>query len=135
LGVRLAVFFFAAILLVVCLFAWIGFDQSVRDAFSFWQRLTIALLGAMVLGSGWLVGRCRVTATEDGVRVVNGLRTHACAWDEIRNVDFQPGYPWARLAMRDGQQHPIVALQASDGRRTEEAVMALRGLIAERRTT
>ncbi|MGN0064081.1 MAG: PH domain-containing protein [Nocardioides sp.] len=133
LGVRLAVVFFGLMLLVVCLFAWLGFDQSTRDAFSIWQKLTLLLLGVLIFGSAWVVGRCRITAREDGITVVNGLRTYTYAWDEVRNVDFQPGYPWARLTLDDESQRQVIGLRASDGLRTERAVMALRGLIADRR--
>lgn len=133
LGVRLAVVFFGLMLLVVCLFAWLGFDQVTRDAFSIWQKLTLLLLGVLIFGSAWVVGRCRVSAHEEGITVVNGLRSYTYAWDEVRNVDFQPGYPWARLTLTDDSQRQVIGLQASDGLRTERAVMALRGLIADRR--
>jgi hypothetical protein len=134
LGIRLAGLFFGALLGVVCLFAWLGFDEATREAFTFLQKLTLVLFGVIVVGSFWLMGRCRLTAAEQGVTVVNGFRTYRHTWDEVRSVEFQPGTPWVRLGLTDGAVRQVVGLQATDGLRTERAVRQLRALLAERRT-
>lgn len=129
LGVRLAAVFFGLMLFIVCLFAWIGFDQEVRDAFTFLQKLTLVLFGIAFVAAFWIMGRCRLTADVQGLTVVNGTSTRTYGWDEIGSLEFEPGTPWARLGLADGTVKQVIALQASDGDRTARAVREARALL------
>lgn len=132
LGVTLAVLFFGLMFLLVAGFAWYAMDPESRARFTDLQKWTmLALLVAAGWGT-WVLGRCRVTAAEEGVTVVNGLRTDTYAWDEIAAFVLEPGMPWARLSLRGGQVRQMIGLQSSDGLRTERAVAVLRQLLRER---
>lgn len=133
LGVRLAGVFFGAVLVVVALFAWIGFSQETRDSFTWPQRLTLLAMGAFAFWCFWMMGRCRITATEDEVVVVNGTRVHRYPWSQVVDVHLPPGQPWLRLELTDGSTPAAVGVQSSDGLRAVRAADELRALVHERR--
>lgn len=128
-GVRIAVVGFGLMLVVVCVAAWFGFDASVRDRFSFLQRLTLVLFGAGFAVCGWALGRARVTAEQAGLVVVNGFRTRRLAWEEVIAIHLPEGAPWATLDLADGTTISAMAFQGSDGRRAVHGVRAVRELI------
>lgn len=129
-GVRVAAIFFGLTIAVVCVFAWLGLDQAVKDKFTFFQFATMALLGLGILAGGHALGRARVTASVDGLVVVNGYRTHSLAWEDIVKISLPSGAPWARVTLTDGTQVSLTALQATDGNRATDAVREIRTLLA-----
>ena len=129
LGVRVAVVGLGLMLLVVCGAAWFGFDESVRDRFTLLQRLTVALFGAALAGSGWALARARVTAETEALVVVNGFRTRRLAWEEVVAIHLPEGAPWATLDLADGTTISAMAFQGSDGRRARDGVRRVRALI------
>ncbi|KQV63013.1 hypothetical protein ASC64_18255 [Nocardioides sp. Root122] len=128
-GIRMAVVGFGLVLVVVCAAAWFGFDASVRDRFSFLQRLTLVLFGAGFAVCGWALGRARVTAEMESLVVVNGFRTRHLAWEEVLAIHLPEGAPWATLDLADGTTISAMAFQGSDGRRAVDGVRAVRALI------
>jgi len=128
-GVRYAVIGFGVMLLVVCVACWYGFDESVRDRFSWLQRFTVLAMGAGLATCGWALARARVTADRDSLVVVNGFRTRRLEWAEVVAVHFPAGAPWATLDLADGTEISAMALQGSDGRGARDGVRELRALI------
>jgi len=128
-GIRVAVVGFGVMLLVVCAAAWLGFDQSVRDRFSFLQIATLFLLAAGAAACGWALGRARVTAESEHLIVVNGFRRRELAWAEVVSVHLPPGAPWASLDLADGTTISAMAFQGSDGSRARIGVLQLRALL------
>ena len=128
-GVRIAVIAFGLMLFVVCAAAWFGFDDSVRERFSFLQRLTVLVMGAGFAACGWALGRARITAETGGLVVVNGFRTRRLAWEEVIAIHMGDGAPWATLDLADGTTISAMALQGSDGGRARDGVRQLRTLI------
>ncbi len=128
-GVRLAVLGFALILIIVCAAAWFGFDASVRERFTFLQRATLFGFGAGSAFVGWALARARVTAEMESLVVVNGVRRHEFAWEEVLAVHLAPGAPWATLDLANGTTVSAMAFQGSDGRRAQHDVRQLRALI------
>lgn len=129
LGVRLAVLFFGGMLLVICTFAWFGFDPSVRARFTFFQRSTLLALGLLYAAVGYALARSRVVASETGVRVVNGYKQRDYEWAEIISIHMPAGAPWATIDLADGSTASMLAIQGSDGSRARDAVRTLRALI------
>ncbi|WP_248581486.1 PH domain-containing protein [Nocardioides sp. InS609-2] len=129
LGVRLAATFFGLMLLILCLFAWFGFDQATRDKFSFLQRGTLVGLGLMAFACGHALARSRVVARADSLLVVNGYRRRRFEWAEVVAVQMLPGAPWAVLDLADGTTVPAMAIQGSDGDRARRAARELRALV------
>jgi hypothetical protein len=128
-GVRFAVIGFGLMLFVVCAAAWFGFDESVRDRFNILQRMTLLVMGAGFAVIGWALGRARVTATADGLVVVNGFKTRHLEWEQVLGIHLPEGAPWATLDLADGTTISAMALQGSDGRGARDGVRQLRALI------
>ncbi len=129
LGVRLAGAAFGAGLLIICLFAWIGLPDEVRDEFGFLQRVTLVLLGGLAFAAGFALVRSRAVASETGLTVVNGYRRHEFEWAELVAVHMPPGAPWAVLDLADGTTCSVMAIQGSDGGRARQALAELRQLL------
>ncbi|SED18273.1 PH domain-containing protein [Nocardioides exalbidus] len=128
-GVRFAVIGFGVMLLVVCVACWFGFDESVRERFSWLQRITVLAMGAGLATCGWALARARVTADAESLTVVNGFRTRRLEWAEVVAVHLPAGAPWATLDLADGTEISAMALQGSDGRGARDGVRELRALI------
>lgn len=129
LGILLAVLFFGTLLVVVCVAAWLGFNDSVRSKFTFLQLATVVGMVGAAGFVGWLLCRARVTASESGLVIVNGLTRRELAWEQVLAVSLPPGAPWAVLDLADGTTISAMALQQTDGERAQSAVRELRALI------
>lgn len=129
LGARIAVIFFGAMLVLVCAFAWFGFDPEIRAKFTFFQRATIVFIGLLYVAAGYAIARSRVVASEAGVRVVNGYKQRDFEWAEIISIHLPAGAPWATIDLADGTTASMLAIQGSDGDRARAAVRTLRALI------
>jgi hypothetical protein len=129
LGVRLAMIFFGSLLLIVCVAAWIAVGSEVRGRVDIYQRVSFLLVGAMIAAVAWALLRCRVTATERGLEVVNGFRRRAYEWAEVVAVHMPRGAPFATFDLADGTTTQALGIQSADGDRAREAVRQLRVLL------
>ena len=129
LGVRIAAVAFGVMLFGVGTAIWVSFPAEVRDAFTFFQRLTVLGMGAGALVVGHALGRCRIDADVDGLRVVNGYRSHRLQWAQVVAVRMLPGNPWVSLDLADGTSMSALGIQGSDGARAQRQVRTLRRLI------
>jgi hypothetical protein len=132
LGVRLAMLFFGGLLLVVCVAAWFAIGPEVRARVDFFQRVTFLLVGALAAVVAWALVRCRVTATERGVLLVNGYRRRVYEWAEVVSVRMPRGAPFASLDLADGTSIQALGIQSADGDRARVAVGELRLLVDRR---
>jgi hypothetical protein len=130
LGVRLAVLFFGGLLAVVCVAGWIAVGPEVRGRVTPYQQATMVLIAAGAAAVAWALVRCRVTADEHGLLVVNGYRTHRYEWAEVLAVHMPPGAPFPTFDLADGTSRFAAGIQASDGARARRAVLELRLLLA-----
>jgi len=73
--------------------------------------------------------RCRISATEHGLLLVNGFRRHSYDWPEVLAVHLPRGAPFAVLDLADGTSIQTLAIQSSDGDRAKVAVLQLRLLL------
>lgn len=133
LGVRVAVVVLGVFLFTVVAVMWVAFPQSVRDQFTLFQRLTVLLFCVGILAAGYALGRSRVTAGEEGLRVVNGYRSRDLTWGQVTGVTLRAGSPWAVLELADGTTAAAMGIQGSDGNRAVAQVRQLRALLAARR--
>jgi hypothetical protein len=128
-GVRMAVFVFGGLLVVVAAVVWFTFPPEIRDKFTMFQRGTIVVLGLGFLALGWGLARSRVEARREGLRIVNGYRSRSLDWNEVVRVSMRPGSPWATLDLADGTSASALGIQSSDGDRALRQVRELRGLV------
>lgn len=130
-GVRMAVYVFGGLLVLVTAVIWFTFPGDIRDKFTTFQRGTVVVLGLGFLAIGWGLARCRVEARADGLKVVNGYRARRLEWSEVVAVSMKPGNPWAVLDLSDGTTAQALGIQASDGARARRQVLELRRMVDE----
>jgi hypothetical protein len=95
-----------------------------------WDQVAMIGLG-LLLGAGiLLLGRSRVDADAEGIRVRNILGRHALPWTAVRAVRFDRNSAWASLLLADDDELAVLAVQAGDKMRAVRAVEGLRALLA-----
>ena len=119
-------------LLVVCAVVWIHWGPDVRSRFTPFQKLTLVFIGVLAFGTLWGLIRSRVTASGDGLTVVNLYRSRRFDWAEVVGCTLRRGAPFAVLDLSDGHSLPMFGIQGSDGTRATAAVRELRAIAAER---
>jgi hypothetical protein len=77
--------------------------------------------------------RVRVEADETGVRVRNYVGEKFVPWQVVAGVRLDDGSPWASLDLHDDDTIALLAVQANDGARAVDAVLALRALLSAAR--
>lgn len=77
--------------------------------------------------------RVRVQADERGVQVRNYIGEKYVPWQVVAGVRLDESSPWASLDLHDDDTIALLAVQANDGARAVEAVLALRRLLAASR--
>ena len=97
------------------------------------DQVAIAGLG-LVLGAGIaLLGRSRVDADADGIRVRNVVMTRELDWRSIRAVRFDRKSACASLLLENGDETAVLAVQAVDREHAVRAVEGMRALHAAAR--
>jgi Bacterial PH domain len=129
LGPRIAGAVAGAVLVVMAVVLWFTFDAETRDAITPFQRATVIVLGAVMLGALFALVRSRVVAQADRLTVVNGYRRRDFEWAEVIAVRLPPGAPWVTLDLADGNTVAAMGIQGSDGARAKVAVRELRALV------
>ncbi|WP_030484581.1 PH domain-containing protein [Nocardioides aequoreus] len=129
-GALLAVVVFGTMLVVLCAFVWYGLEPDYRAQFTLFQRGTLIVLMLLFLGCYHALVRSRVVATEAGLVVVNGWRSHRLEWSQVVSVSLGRGAPWGTLDLSDGTTLSMIGIQGSDGARARRAVRQLRATVA-----
>jgi hypothetical protein len=106
--------------------------SSTTGVVAFHTSDQVAMVGlGLALGAGvLLVGRSRVDADADAVRVRNVVINHDVPWSAVRSVRFDEHSPWATLLLTNDDELAVSAIQAADGERALVAVRGLRALLA-----
>jgi hypothetical protein len=128
-GARIAGTLFGLMLIALVVAVWIGFGADVRGQFTVFQRITLVFLGLLAFSVWFALVRSRVTATDEGITVVNGYRRHDYEWAQVLSVSLRRGAPWASLDLSDGTSVSVLAIQGSDGNRAQHAVRDVRALL------
>jgi asparagine N-glycosylation enzyme membrane subunit Stt3 len=136
---RLRIFGFAIIVALCGLtaFWWFALPADIRGLFSVSQRLTLLGVLALLVGVIVAVATSSVRADAEGLRIRNGLRTHAVPWPRVYKIIFRSGDPWAQLLLfpddgrvfevsLDAEKRQLMGIQAVDGAQAHAAVEELR---------
>lgn len=83
------------------------------------------LLTVLVLAH--IVARSYVRADDQGLKIVNGVKTHHVTWDEVVLISMKPGAPWPTLVTHDEREIILFGIQGSEGKSATDAVTWLRG--------
>ena len=129
-GVRIAIWVLGGLLVALVAAVWIGLGDDVRSQFTSFQRGTLVFMGVLLFLTYNSLVRSRVTATEQGLTVVNGYRKRVFEWSQVISVSLRRGAPWGTLDLSDGTTISVIGIQGSDGERARRAVRELRAAIA-----
>jgi hypothetical protein len=91
------------------------------------------VLGLVIAAGVLALARPRVDADAEGIRVRNVFGGYRFPWDFVRAVRFERSSAWASLALANGDEIALLAVQATDGERAVAAVEGLRALLAASR--
>ncbi|MEV0201482.1 PH domain-containing protein [Nonomuraea sp. NPDC050691] len=104
----------------------------IAEPFMLADRIAFVAFGLAVAWVLHLLGRVRVEADEDGLTIVNVLRTHRYTWPEVIDITLLVGEPWPRLDFSDGRTIGAMGIQGSEKARARRATAELAALIRER---
>lgn len=79
------------------------------------DRILLVGLGVAVAAVLHLLARPRLIAAEQGVTVVNGIRTHVLSWAEVVDIRMPFGEPWPSVDLSDGTTLAVMGIQSTDG--------------------
>jgi hypothetical protein len=123
----------AGALVVVMTVVAVLLKSSTTGVVAFHTSDQVAMVGlGLALGAGVLmVGRSRVDADAEVIRVRNVVISHELPWSAVRAVRFNEHSPWATLLLTNDDELAVSAVQAADGARALAAVRGLRALLAD----
>jgi hypothetical protein len=104
----------------------------VAPPFSLGDRLGLVVFGLGIAALLHVLARSRVVADEQGLTVVNPLRTHRYDWAEVLRITMVQGDPWPTLDLADGTSVGAMGIQGSEGERARRAITELQALLRER---
>lgn len=113
----------------------LGSGPEGKAQFRLGDQIAMVLLGALVSCGVLSLTRSRVVADEQGVRVRNVVGDRLFPWQVVRAVRLDDGASWATLDLEDDDTVALLGIQSNDGEHAIEAVVALRGLLADSRST
>lgn len=117
----------AVVAILSILAAVIGYRLPQEYRFTTSQTATIwALIGVVALFA-LIVSRSRVTADDDALTWVNGLRRKSLPWSEVAGISMNEGAPWPTVVTRDDTRFILFGIQGSEGGSAREAVRWLAG--------
>lgn len=98
--------------------------------FSLPNQLATIMLGVLVAGFLWRYVGLRAVPDESGILVRNLVLSRRVAWTEVEAVRFHGGAAWPVLALRDGDELAVMAVQKADGDRAKAEAQRLATLVA-----
>lgn len=101
--------------------------------FGLGDQLAFFGIGVLLAWAVLQFTRVRVEADEAGVRVRNYVGEKFVPWQVVAGVRLDDASPWASLDLQDDDTIALLAVQANDGSRAVDAVVALRRLLAASR--
>ena len=104
----------------------------IAPPFQLADRVAIVAFGGAVAYVLHLLGRVRVEADEEGITLVNAVRTHRYTWPEVLDVTLLVGDPWPKIDFSDGRTIGAMGIQGSEKPMARRATAELAALIHER---
>lgn len=125
---------FSLAIAVGSVIGWFALDPDIRDRFTWFQIATLILIGLVLIGFMMGLGMSIVVADERGLTIRNAISLRRLRWEEIGEIQFRLGDPWAFAVLAGTEDDPVrrqmIGIQATDKERAHRAVAELRLLHA-----
>lgn len=132
LGSRIVAAVAAVSIVAVVALLWVMLPSSSQNDFGPLQRVVIAAFFMLIVVGLYGLFRTRAVASESGLRVINGFRSHFFEWTQMVAISLTPSRAWALIDLDDGSTVSVMALQTADGARATRLVGELATLIGDR---
>ncbi|WP_150242451.1 PH domain-containing protein [Nocardiopsis quinghaiensis] len=93
------------------------------------DRFLMAGTGLAIAAALHLLARPRLVAAEEGVTVVNSIRTHVLSWAEVVDIRMPVGEPWPSVDLSDGTTLAVMGVQSADGEFAHRGLAEFRALL------
>lgn len=104
----------------------------VPEQYKTFDRALMVGFGAAVAWILHMLARCRVTADESGVTVVNAFKTRRLEWPEILDVSMAVGDPWPTLDLSDGTSFGAMGINGAEKALAARQLSELQSLLHTR---
>ncbi|MGY1814981.1 PH domain-containing protein [Blastococcus sp. SYSU D00820] len=131
---RLLCALLAAVVVVVGVFVALSLpSQDTGVSFGTADQVAVAGIGVLLAAGIVALGRARVDADAEGIRIRNVVGGRELPWSAVRAVRFERSSWWATLRLGNDDEIAVLAVQSIDGERAVAAVEGLRALLAAAR--
>lgn len=123
--------------LSVVLFTVLALLVAGPDAGGDWvvaDRIMMAVLGLSLAAVLWRWAIIAAVPDDSGLSIHNLIGRRHIAWEEIADVTFNEGDPWASLHLKDTETVAVMAIQRADGDSARVEAQRLADLVGESRT-
>lgn len=96
-------------------FAFLAPHPSRGGSYGIGDRVAIIGIGAVIAGFLWRYVGIRAVPDADGILVRNLIQSRRVQWREVEAVRFHGGAAWPVLALHDGDEVAVMAVQKADG--------------------
>lgn len=119
-------------LLTVALFTIVAFTMPALEISGtvLIDRVLMIAFGAGCAAFIYRYARLRAIPSTQGLVVVNLMRTRELRWEQVMQVGFSGGAPWAVLELTDTEEVPVMAIQRADGAFGRSEASRLAALVA-----
>ncbi|MDO5683145.1 MAG: PH domain-containing protein [Propionibacteriaceae bacterium] len=125
---------FSVTLIAASALGWLALDPIIRARFNNFQILTLIVIGLVLIGFMMGLGMSIVRADEKGLMIRNAISIRRLRWDEIAEIQYRHGDPWAYAMLAGTEDDPVrrqmIGIQTTDKDRAHAAVAELRALHA-----
>jgi hypothetical protein len=101
----------------------------VASTFKLTDRIMMVAFGLFIAWILHMLARCRVTADETGLTVVNAFATRRLEWPEVLDVTMNVGDPWPTLDLADGTSISAMGINATEKALAAHQVAELEALL------
>lgn len=125
---------FSLAIMIGSAIGWFALDPEIRSRFNWFQIGTLILIGLVLIGFMMGLGMSIVKADEHGLTIRNAISIRTLRWDEIGEIQYRHGDPWAYALLAGTEDDPVrrqmIGIQTTDGDRSHQAVAELKALHA-----
>ena len=96
-------------------FALLAPTPAEGGSFAVGDRIMMVALGLTIAAFLWRYTAIRAVPDEQGIDIRNLLLSRRVEWEEVEAVRFHGGAAWPVLALHDGDEVAVMAVQKADG--------------------